>query len=56
MIEVALTLDEARVIRNALKGSQRLLRDDSRHRNDLRRIAILIVRLEAEIKVEGMKK
>jgi hypothetical protein len=52
VIELNLTAEEAHLVLNALQGSERNMRTDSRHDRDRRRLESLIIRLEAEIEIE----
>jgi len=51
-MQLTLSLEEAQLLLRALQSSKKHMQSDSRHREDIRRVESLIIRMEAEIKVE----
>ena len=51
-MQITLDIDEARLVLQSLKNSEQQMMRDSRHRDDIQRVGSMIIRLEAEIKVE----
>lgn len=52
MITLNLTKDEATLVLGALKNAEQLMRGDTRHDEDRIRVETVVIRLEAEIKIE----